>query len=320
MENGKRDPGKAVSDPVRSGACSGTLFYINGGSNMAYILFSALHADKKHSIAWLIHNKTDYVKDPEKTENGELVTGYCCDPVTVDEEFMLQRRLYHHINGTLRADDVIAYQIIQSFKPGEIAPEDANRLGHELVLKFTKGDFSFIVATHTDRPHIHNHIIFNSVAMDGSKKFRDFIRSGYALWELSNQISLEHGLSIIEQKPFSQRKKKRRYPQKETVKSRLCEDIKEVLKKKPKDFPAFLSGLRSLGYEIREGEYISVRAKDRHNFIRLSSLPEGYCEDDVRKILLEQDVRNKKRISIANKRSANIMTDSAQKPKKKGQL
>ena len=110
-------------------------------------------------MAQSLGDRTDYAKNPEKTEKGELVTDFGCDPMTVDEEFLLQKRLYFQQTGKTQKSDVIAYQIRQSFKPGEITPEEANRLGHELAMRFTKGKFSFIVATHTDRAHIHNHIL-----------------------------------------------------------------------------------------------------------------------------------------------------------------
>ena len=129
---------------------------------MAATRLIALHARKGQRISSSLNDRTDYAKNPEKTEKGELVTAYCCDPMTVDEEFMLQKRLYAQKTGRARSSDVIAYQIRQSFKPGEITPEDANKLGQELALRFTKGKYSFIVATHTDRAHIHNHIVFNS--------------------------------------------------------------------------------------------------------------------------------------------------------------
>ena len=164
---------------------------------MAAVRLIALHTNKGRTIAQTLGDRTDYAKNPEKTEKGELVTAYGCDPITVDEEFMLQKRLYYQVTGRSRTDDVIAYQILQSFKPGEITPEEANRLGHELALRFTKGKYSFIVATHTDREHIHNHIVFNSTAMDGTKKFRDFRRSGLALQKISDLVCLENGLSVI---------------------------------------------------------------------------------------------------------------------------
>ena len=141
---------------------------------MAAVRLIALHVTKGRSVAKSLGARTDYAKNPEKTEKGELVTAYGCDPVTADEEFMLQKRLYSQVTEKAQKRDVIAYQIRQSFKPGEITPEDVNRLGHELAMRFTKGRYSFIVATHTDRAHIHNHIVFHSTAMDGSRKFKNF--------------------------------------------------------------------------------------------------------------------------------------------------
>ena len=141
---------------------------------MAATRLIPLHAAKGHTVAQSLGDRTDYAKNPEKTEKGELVTAYGCDPFTVDEEFMLQKRQYEQSHGRQNRETVIAYQIRQSFKPGEITPEEANRLGHELAMRFTKGKYAFIVATHTDRAHIHNHIVYNSVSMDGSRKYRNF--------------------------------------------------------------------------------------------------------------------------------------------------
>ena len=83
--------------------------------------------------------------------------------------------------GRRQKSDVIAYQIRQSFKPGEITAEEANKVGYELAMRFTKGKYAFIVATHTDREYIHNHIIYNSTALDSTRKFRDFLLSGLAV-------------------------------------------------------------------------------------------------------------------------------------------
>ena len=182
---------------------------------MAATRLIALHVNKGRSVAGSLSDRTDYAKNPEKTEKGELVTSYCCDPMTVDEEFMLQKRQYFQTTGRSQKDDVIAYQIRQSFKPGEITPEEANKIGQELALRFTKGKYSFIVATHTDRAHIHNHIVFNSTSIDGKKKFRDFRRSGIALQKVSDLICIEHGLSVIEPVPYSERKKRTQFLQKQ---------------------------------------------------------------------------------------------------------
>ena len=92
---------------------------------------------------------------------------------------MLSKRQYELATGRRQRSDVIAYQIRQSFKPGEITAEEANKVGYELAMRFTKGKYAFIVATHTDREHIHNHIIYNSTALDSTRKFRDFYCPGW---------------------------------------------------------------------------------------------------------------------------------------------
>ena len=141
---------------------------------MAATRLIALHQNKGKTIAQSLGDRTDYAKNPEKTEKGELVTAYQCDPFTVDEDFMLSKRKYEQSVARQQKGNVIAYQIRQSFKPGEITPEKANQVGQELAMRFTKGKHAFIVATHTDKAHIHNHIVFNSTAIDGSRKFKNF--------------------------------------------------------------------------------------------------------------------------------------------------
>jgi type IV secretory pathway VirD2 relaxase len=111
---------------------------------------------------------------------------------------MFSKRQYNDITGRKQASNIIAYQIRQSFKPGEISPELANKIGYELGMSFTKGKHAFIVATHIDKAHIHNHIIFNSTTIDCKKKFRDFLGSGRAIAKISDRICLENNLSIIE--------------------------------------------------------------------------------------------------------------------------
>lgn len=120
---------------------------------------------------------------------------------------------------------MIAYQIRQSFKPGEITPEEANKVGYEAVMRFTKGKHAFIVATHVDRAHIHNHIIFNSTTLDCTRKFHDFRLSDLALARLSDIVCLEHRLSVIIRKPYEERQKRTEYPEKKSQRDELCEVI-----------------------------------------------------------------------------------------------
>lgn len=175
---------------------------------MAATRLIALHKNKGKSVAACLKSRTDYVQNPDKTQQGELVSSYECSPLTVDEEFMLSKRQYELVTGRRQKSDVIAYQIRQSFKPGEITAEEANKVGYELAMRFTKGKYAFIVATHTDREHIHNHIIYNSTALDSTRKFRDFLLSGLAVQRLSDLICLEHQLSVIEIKPYRERQKR----------------------------------------------------------------------------------------------------------------
>ena len=202
-----------------------------------------MRKNKGKSIGACLHNHTSYVQNPDKTEQGELVSSYQCSPLTVDEEFLLTKRLYEQTTGRSQRSDVIAYQVRQSFKPGEVTPEEANRIGYEFAERFLKGKHAFIVATHTDRAHIHNHIIYNSTALDGTRKFKNFWLSTFAVQRLSDLICLEHQLSTIEYKPYRERQKRIVYPPKESNRDHLCGIIDAILAEKPGDYETFLQKL-----------------------------------------------------------------------------
>ena len=252
---------------------------------MAATRLIALHKNKGKSVAACLKSRTDYVQNPDKTEQGELVSSYECSPLTVDKEFMLSKRQYELATGRRQKSDVIAYQIRQSFKPGEITAEEANKVGYELAMRFTKGKYAFIVATHTDREHIHNHIIYNSTALDSTRKFRDFLLSGLAVQRLSDLICLEHQLSVIEIKPYRERQKRTLYPPKESNRDRLCGVIDTILAEKPKDYEDFLQGLEQQGYEVKRGKYTSVKGARQKRFIRFRTLGTGYGEDEIKAVI-----------------------------------
>lgn len=287
---------------------------------MAATRLIPMHVNKGKTLAQSLGDRTDYAKNPEKTDKGELVTGYQCDPMTVDEEFMLSKRQYEQITGRRQRHEVIAYQIRQSFKPGEITPEEANRLGQELALRFTKGKYAFIVATHTDRAHVHNHIVFNSTSIDGTRKFKNFWLSSIALQRVSDLVCLENGLSVITPKPYRERAKRTDYPRRVKNRDVLCEDIDAVLQKKPESFEAFLQELRALDYEIKCGKHISVKGKNQARFIRLSSLEDGYTEADLRAHFLGQQEHKprEKRNYHTDARPFNLVIDIQSKLKSKG--
>lgn len=272
---------------------------------MAATRLIALHINKGKTIAQCLRDRTDYAQNPEKTEKGELVTGYECDPMTADEEFLLAKRQYTHITGRRQQNDVIAYQIRQSFKPGEITPEEANRIGYELGMRFTKGKHAFLVATHTDRSHIHNHIIFNSTTLNCRKKFRDFHNSGLALQKVSDILCVEHGLSIIEPKPYQERVKRTDYPKRPSFRDEIRQAIDRALQAKPKDFEAFLRLLEQEGYTCKRGKHTALRGKGQTRYLRFRSLGEGYTEEEIRAAILgerEHRARSKGKPVIAPKR------------------
>ena len=252
---------------------------------MAATRLIALHINKGRTLAQCLVDRIGYSMNIEKTDKGRLVSSYACDPRTCCEEFMLSKRQYYHSTGRVYKNEVIAYQIRQSFKPGEITAEDANRVGYELAMRFTKGKYAFIVATHTDRAHIHNHIIFNSTSIDGTQKFRDFKRSGLALQKVSDMVCLENGLSVIEPRPKSEREKRTDYPKRNSFRNVIREDIRRCIRRKPKDFEEFLRFMAELGYEVKQGKNISFKGKGQERFLRMRSLGENYTEEAVSEII-----------------------------------
>ena len=245
----------------------------------------ALHKNKGMTVAACLKNRTDYIENPDKTEQGQFVSSYACSALTADEEFMLSKRQYDLVNGRRQKSDVIAYQIRQSFRPGEITAEEANKVGYELAMRFTKGKYAFVVATHTDRQHIHNHVIFNSTALDGTRKFRDFFFSALAVQRLSDLICLEHQLSVIEKKPYRERQKRVLYPPKESNRDRLCGIIDTILAEKTGDYETFLQKLEQQGYEVKRGKHTAVKGKGQKRFIRFRTLGTGYSEDEIKAVL-----------------------------------
>ena len=165
---------------------------------MAATMLIPLHHVRSKSVAECLKRSIDYVRDSRKTEDEKYVSTYGCDPKSIEEQFLLSRKIYEDNVRKPHKKDIIAYQIRQAFKPGEISPEKANELGYELAMKFTKGKHAFIVTTHTDKHHIHNHVVFNAVAIDGKSRFRNMYFSSYVLSRISDMLCLENNLSVIQ--------------------------------------------------------------------------------------------------------------------------
>ena len=166
---------------------------------MATTRLMPLHTGKGRTVGQAISAIIDYTENPQKTDGGRLITSWQCDSRIADAEFLFTKNQYIQKTGRVRGeDDVIAYHLRQSFIPGEITPEEANRLGCELAKRFTKGNHAYIVCTHIDKSHIHNHVIWNSTALNQTRKFRNFWGSSRAVRRLNDTICIENGYSIVE--------------------------------------------------------------------------------------------------------------------------
>ena len=247
-----------------------------------------LHTGKGRSVAEALGRTTDYVKNPEKTNDGDLVCAYQCNPSIVDKEFLFSKRQYAAATGRKdNENSVIAYHLRQSFKPGEISPEKANEIGYKLAMSLTKGNHAFIVCTHVDKAHIHSHIIFNSTSLDCTRKFRNFWGSSKAVRKLSDILCLENGLSVIENPKPS----KGSYgtwlgdEKPATVRGKLEEMIDTAISSGCMDFDDFLETLRRANVEIKQGKHLAFRIPGAKRFIRCESLGADYSEKEIRERL-----------------------------------
>ena len=254
---------------------------------MATTRIMSMHINKGKTISQCLKERVEYIKNPDKTEGGELISSYACSPETADHEFLLARNAYLANTGRQIHNEVIAYQLRQSFKPGEVTPEEANQIGYELASELLKGDYAFIVATHTDRKHIHNHIAFCSVSLECTHKFRDVIRSGKLVAELSDKICEEHRLSVIKN------------PQDKTVsydkwlgnnaktsgRDWLRMTIDAALRMQPDGFDALMQLLEDAGCWIKRGAQISIKPPNGKRYVRLDTLGAEDTEAALRSAL-----------------------------------
>lgn len=165
---------------------------------MATTRIMPIHLGKSKSAGKAIETTIEYVSNPEKTDNGRLITTWECDKRLAPAEFLFTHQQYMKYTGrTQKAEDVVAYHLRQAFLPGEVTPEKANALGCELAGRLTKGNHAYIVCTHIDKAHIHNHIIWNAVDLTATRKFRNFWNSTKAVRQLSDTICIENGCSVI---------------------------------------------------------------------------------------------------------------------------
>ena len=254
------------------------------------------HISKGETVAQSLKDRFDYGQNPEKTQGGELISSYECDHRTADAEFLLAKAKYKAVTGReqRRDADVLCYQIRQSFRPGEITPEEANRVGYETAMRWTKGKHAFFVATHTDRQHIHNHIYYNSTTLDYTGKFRDFFRSAAALRRLSDRVCLEHDLSVIQNPKLHSKGRFLHYGQwigekPPSAKQRVRLAVLAALEKKPTDFADFLRLMEESGFAVKQGRggVISFLApgQEKPTRLRASTLGAGFDPEDIKAVI-----------------------------------
>ena len=223
------------------------------------------------------------------------VSAYLCDPASAPAEFLLTKSQYQAETGRAVERGALFFQIRQAFPTGEVTPEEANKIGYETAMRWTKGKYQFFVCTHIDKGHIHNHIYYNSTAQDCSRKFHNFIGSSFAVRRLSDRVCIEHELSVIQNPKLPSQGPFRHYGQwlgdakRPSQKEQLRAIIDEVLAQPPADLPAFLAALEGAGVRVLHGRggAISFRLPgfERPARWRGSTLGDGHGPEAVQAIL-----------------------------------
>lgn len=254
---------------------------------MATTRIMPIHINKGRSISQCLKARVEYFKNPDKTENGTLISSYACAPQTADQEFLLNRNQYVALTGERKQNEVIAYQLRQAFKPGEVSAEEANQIGYELASRLLGGNHAFLVATHTDRQHIHNHIIFCATSLDCTRKFRNRWNSSKTVAEISDELCKEHHLSVVAD-PQNQTVSYNNWLGDKTaltMRDSLRISIDAALRMNPDSFDALMQLLEEAGCWIKRSAHISIKPPDGQRYIRLDSLGCEYSESALRQTL-----------------------------------
>ena len=241
-----------------------------------------------------------YIIDPKKTDDELLVSSFgCAASESAAKEFEWTRNLATQQGAQI--PKVIARHLIQSFDVGEVSPEVAHEIGKQFVDEWLKGKYEYVIATHIDKGHCHNHIIFNAVNFVDYHSYRSNKRTYRELRLLSDEICKEHGLSVI---PPSQNKG---MDYKEYTEAKKGTSWKQKLKQTidrlvitAKDYDEFLKLMQEAGYEIKTGKYISFRAEGQERFTRAKTIGENYTEERIKERIQGRNPR-KRRMQIESK-------------------
>jgi len=259
---------------------------------MAATRIISIHINKGKTARQCIGERLDYIMNPKKTDGGILVSTYACSPETAADEFMLFRQEYQQNTGRTQDNEVIGYHVRQAFKPDEITPEEANEIGKELASRMTDDQFAYVVATHIDKHHIHNHIIICSTDLEGQHKYRDVKQSAKDLAQISDSLCMEHSLSVIQNpqdKTVTYDKwqgNQRRF----THRDELRMIIDTALRMQPDGFDALMQLLEEAGCRIKRGVHISIKPPEGKRYIRLDTLGPEYDEASLRRTLAHDHV------------------------------
>ena len=219
-----------------------------------------------------------YIQNPAKTDEKMLVSSYGCSFETADIEFGFT------LSQALDKGNNVAHHLIQSFEPGEVSYEKAHEIGRQLADAVTKGQHEYVLTTHIDKGHIHNHIIFCAVNFVDHHKYNSNRRSYYDIRNMSDKLCRENGLSVITPGRDSKGKSYAEYQAEKTGtswKGKLKAAV-DALIPSVSDFEELLSRLQAAGYEIKPGKYISCRAPGQERFTRLKTLGADYTEEALR--------------------------------------
>lgn len=231
---------------------------------------------KTHPIKSTLKAAIDYICNPAKTDGRLLVFAYGCTAETADIEFEWTRR--HAIDKGTN----LGRHLIQAFEPGEVTPEEAHEIGMQLAKEILGGKYEFVLTTHIDKGHIHNHLIFNAVSFTDHKHYHSNKRSYHYIRRTSDRICKEHGLSVI----IQGKDKGKSYIEHQAAqagtsyKANLKAAIDRLIPASA-DFEDLLLRLQREGYEIKRGKYVSCRASGQERFTRMKTLGVDYTEEAI---------------------------------------
>ena len=259
---------------------------------------------KIHPIKTTLKKAIDYICNGDKTDDEIYVTTHLCSRENAHKEFELTKKQFNSRTKTL------AHHLIQSFVPKEVSFEEAHPVGIELCEKILKGKYEFVLATHIDKNHIHNHIIFNSIDVDEGKIYHSYYGSYMNIRNQSDRLCKEHNLSVIDpktQKEINEIKRRKFvnwYDWNEdkrgsSYKSKLQFDIDRTIKQSI-NWQDFLSKMESYGYEIKYGKHIAFRSKNQQRFTRVKTVGTNYTEERIKDRILNKDKELGNIIDIKN--------------------